>query len=93
MVEFSMALNIKNEQTHQLVKRLAQLTEQSQTRAVEDAVRRRLLELERERGLPDHQWSKVEAVIGRAHQHLTSEQKAALANAEDEIYDEHGLPA
>lgn len=93
MVELGMSLNIKNEQTHELVKRLAHLTGQSQTLAVDKAVRKRLEELERERGLPDHQWSKVEAVIDRAHHHLTAEQKAALAGAEDELYDEHGLPA
>jgi len=89
----SMGLNIKNDHIHDLVKRLAQLTEQSQSRAVEDAVRRRLQELEREQGLPDYQWTRVEAVIEAAHRHLTSEQKAALARAEDDLYDENGLPA
>jgi len=43
-----MSLNIKNEETHRLVRRLAELTGQSQTSAVEDAVRRRLAELTRE---------------------------------------------
>ena len=43
-----MSLNIKNEETHRLVRRLAELTGQSQTSAVEEAVRRRLAELERE---------------------------------------------
>lgn len=87
-----MSLNIKNGQTHELVKRLAQLTEQSQTRAVEDAVRRRLQEIEREQGLPDHKWLRVEAVIEKAHRDLTGEQKAALAHAEADLYDEDGLP-
>ena len=41
-----MSLNIKNEETHRLVRRLAELTGQSQTGAVEDAVRRRIAELE-----------------------------------------------
>lgn len=93
MVELGMSLNIKDEQIHKLVKRLAQLTAQSQTRAVEEAVRKRLEDLEREHGLPDYQWNKVEAVIDRAHQQLPAEQKAALAGAEDELYDEYGLPA
>ena len=44
-----MSLNIKNEETHRLVRELAERTGQSQTGAVEDAVRRRLAELERER--------------------------------------------
>lgn len=41
----SMSLNIKNERVHEMVRRLAELTGQSQTSAVEDAVRRRLEEL------------------------------------------------
>ena len=40
-----MSLNIKNEETHRLVRQLAELTGMSQTSAVEDAVRRRLDEL------------------------------------------------
>ena len=88
-----MSLNIKNERTHDLVKRLAQLTGQSQTKAVEDAVDRRLQELERAQGLPDYQWARVEAVIEEAHRRLTPEQKAALAHAEEDLYDKSGLPA
>lgn len=43
-----MSLNIKNEQTHALVRELAERTGRSQTSAVEDAVRRRLAELDRD---------------------------------------------
>lgn len=43
-----MSLNIKNETTHALVRELATLTGMSQTEAVEDAVRRRLAELNAE---------------------------------------------
>ena len=43
-----MSLNIKNEETHRLIRTLAELTGQTQTSAVEDAVRRRLQELSRE---------------------------------------------
>ena len=46
----TVSLNIKNEETHRLVRRLAELTGQSQTSAVEDAVRRRLEQLEWEGG-------------------------------------------
>ena len=87
-----MSLNIKNERTHDLVKRLAKLTDQSQTSAVEEAVRHRLQELERRQGLPDFQWRKVETVIQEAHRRLTPEQKAALAYGEQELYDSDGLP-
>lgn len=87
-----MSLNIKNERTHQLVKRLAQLTGQSQTQAVEDAVGRRVKELERAQGLPDLQWNKVEAVVKEAHLRLTPEQNAALTHAQEDLYGEDGLP-
>ncbi|MGM7667850.1 type II toxin-antitoxin system VapB family antitoxin [Microbacterium sp. A93] len=40
-----MSLNIKNERVHEMVRQLAELTGQSQTSAVEDAVRRRLEEM------------------------------------------------
>ena len=46
-VTSTVSLNIKNEETHRRVRRLAELTGQTQTSAVEDAVRRRLEELER----------------------------------------------
>ena len=41
-----MSLNIKNEEIHARVRRLAELTGMSQTAAVDDAVRHRLAELE-----------------------------------------------
>ncbi|QIM16259.1 type II toxin-antitoxin system VapB family antitoxin [Leucobacter insecticola] len=41
-----MSLNIKNEVTHAKVRRLATLTGMSQTAAVDDAVERRLREIE-----------------------------------------------
>lgn len=41
-----MSLNIKNETVHGLVRQLAELTGQSQTSAIEDAVRRRLAEIQ-----------------------------------------------
>ncbi|MER7243717.1 type II toxin-antitoxin system VapB family antitoxin [Kribbella sp. NPDC000426] len=45
-----MSLNIKNEQTHELVRELAQLTGESQTAAVDIAVRERLTRVRRLRG-------------------------------------------
>jgi antitoxin VapB len=44
-----MSLNIENEVTLRLIRRLAELTGQTQTSAVEDAARQRLDELERRR--------------------------------------------
>jgi antitoxin VapB len=87
-----MSLNIKNERTHALVRELAELTGQSQTSAVEDAVRRRLDELhldaqsqrdERLRRLRD--LSRRGGEIARRR---GLDSRAAL----DDLYDENGLP-
>ena len=45
-----MALDIKNQDTHRLVKELASLTGESMTEAVTEAVRERLDRLRRQRG-------------------------------------------
>lgn len=91
-----MSLNIKNERTHELVRRLAALTGLSQTGAVEDAVRRRLdsltehgaiheeLRQERLRVIDD----AVQQVRGR----MTAAELEALASRQDDLYDEAGLP-
>ncbi len=85
-----MSLNIKNEETHRLVRRLAELTGQSQTSAVEDAVRRRLDELEHENDLE----ARVERIMAfgrRTAALMTPEQKKLLHG--DWLYDEEtGLP-
>ena len=82
-----MSLNIKNEETHRLVRRLADLTGQTQTGAVEDAVRRRLAELDLDR----------EARIQRIRD-IAREASAAMTPGDRtrdwfaELYDENGLP-
>jgi antitoxin VapB len=72
-----------------LVRELAELTGQSQTSAVEDAVRRRLAELTREQEV-DRRYRVLGEIADRA---------SAAASAEwlntdwDEVlYDENGLP-
>lgn len=45
-----MAMNIKNEETHKLAQELAELTGESMTGAITQAVRERLDRLRRERG-------------------------------------------
>jgi antitoxin VapB len=100
-----MSLNIKNERTHALVRELAELTGMSQTSAVEDAVRRRLDEVKRDvdrgRGLPEPDFSPdeierrrvdIERILDALWAETTPEQRAALSTAEDELYDELGLP-
>jgi antitoxin VapB len=83
------SLNIKNEETHRLIKKLAELTGQTQTSAVEDAVRRRLDELSRD------------DEVRRSYERIKEIQKTVRAAADPEwlatdwdafLYDENGLP-
>ena len=86
-----MSLNIKNETTHELVRRLATLTGQSQTSAVEDAVRRRLAELEEQRsGEEEERRRRIRAVIRRAQQIPSTGR--TTEEIMDELYDETGMP-
>ncbi|APZ33142.1 type II toxin-antitoxin system VapB family antitoxin [Microbacterium aurum] len=96
-----MSLNIKNEQTHALVRELAALTGVSQTSAVEEAVRRRLDELRSSAGVrpgkfpPEERERRrkaVERIVEQLHRETTQEQRDAMANADDWLYDEMGLP-
>ncbi|MFD1825886.1 MULTISPECIES: type II toxin-antitoxin system VapB family antitoxin [Mumia] len=80
--------------THALVRRLAEVTGTSQTSAVEDAVRRRLAELEAEGAsvvqAADHQ--RVERLLVEFRRDLTDEDRRTMSLADDAVYDEHGLP-
>jgi antitoxin VapB len=84
-----MSLNIKNEETHRLVRRLAELTGQSQTSAVEDAVRRRLEELEHE----EDREARIQRLleIGRQTAAAMDPEMRKIAHG-DLLYDEMGLP-
>lgn len=86
-----MSLNIKNETTHELVRQLAALTGQSQTSAVEDAVRRRLVELEQQRSDDElERRRRIRAVIRRAQQLPATGR--TTEEIMDELYDETGMP-
>ncbi|WP_277213506.1 type II toxin-antitoxin system VapB family antitoxin [Isoptericola croceus] len=92
-----MGLNIKNEHTHQLVRRLADLTGSSQTSAVEDAVQRRLEELLAERGDGARERAerrdRVDGLLADVRADLTDEDRAALRGADTDLYDDAGMPA
>ncbi|PQZ53913.1 MULTISPECIES: type II toxin-antitoxin system VapB family antitoxin [unclassified Microbacterium] len=86
-----MSLNIKNETTHELVRQLAALTGQSQTSAVEDAVRRRLAELEQQRSDDElERRRRIRAIIRRAQQIPSTGR--TTEEIMDELYDETGMP-
>jgi antitoxin VapB len=84
-----MSLNIKNEATHARVRRLAELTGLSQTAAVDEAVSRRLSELE---GAAARRAARVDAVVREIRIELTPAEKDALRGADEELYDRDGLP-
>lgn len=96
-----MSLNIKNERTHALVRELAERTGMSQTSAVESAVRLRLEQLNAESGRPAPRYPPEEVErrlkdIERIAEHFrsitTAEQREAMGNHGDWLYDEQGLP-
>ena len=83
-----MSLNIKNEETHRLVRRLAELTGQSQTSAVEDAVRRRLEELERAQSRS----ARREAMMRIARESAALIDQDLSNDPNDVLYDQVGMP-
>jgi antitoxin VapB len=83
-----MSLNIKNEKTHRLVQQLAKLTGESQTAAVEEAVRERL---ERVRSARGDGMAERLLKIGRECAPLWKEPYRSMDHG-DLLYDEKGLP-
>jgi len=83
-----MSLNIKNEDTYQLVQELARVTGESQTAAVTTAVRERLDRLRRvrEAGLADRLLAIGADTAGRLPEWLRSADHGQM------LYDERGLP-
>jgi antitoxin VapB len=83
-----MGLNIKNDETHRLARELAQLTGESMTEAVTEALRERLVRLQREPagGLADRLLT-----IGRDRAAGLKEPYRSADHA-DLLYDERGLP-
>jgi antitoxin VapB len=81
-----MSLNIKNEETHRLVRKLAQITGESMTGAVDKAVRERL---ERVRGKSKEGMAEKLMKIG---QECAARLKGPLKPMEiEDLYDERGL--
>lgn len=83
-----MTLNIKNEETHRLVQELANLTGESQTAAVTQAVRERLDRVRRERGVSLAQ--RLLAIGKDCAAHLKEPFRSV--DHGDLLYDERGLP-
>ncbi len=86
-----MSLNIKNEETHRLVRELAALTGQSQTSAVEDAVRRRLAELNFDKDR-ERRYLALRRIADEGRAITRADPEWLATNWDDELYDENGLP-
>jgi len=82
-----MSLNIKNEETHRLVRQLARLTGESMTAAVDKAVRERLERVRRKKGGLAERLLQ----IGRECAPLWKEPYKSMDHG-DLLYDEKGLP-
>jgi antitoxin VapB len=83
-----MSLNIKNEETHRLVRQLAKVTGESMTAAVDKAVRERL---ERVRSTKKGNLAEWLLQIGRECAPLWKEPYKSMDHG-DLLYDEKGLP-
>jgi hypothetical protein len=88
-----MSLNIKSQRAVALVRELAARTGTSQTAAVEDAVARRLAEIDHDDG------ARIEArraaageVLRELGRLLTDEDKRAIRHNAADLYDDSGLP-
>ena len=84
-----MSLNIKNEQTHQLARELAQLTGETMTGAITIALREKLDRERRERSV-EARIQKLQVIRKRCRS-LLKDGPSAVEHG-DFLYDENGLP-
>ncbi len=82
-----MSLNIKSESVHELARQIAFAEGVSMTSAVEDALRRRLGELKN-----DERRHRARMLLEEIWDGLGDEDRRAVRQIEDEMYDEAGLP-
>jgi antitoxin VapB len=88
-----MSLNIKSERTVALIRELASRTNTNQTAAVEDAVGRRLSELDREDAARfEARRAAAEQTLQELDQLLTDDDKRLISQNEIDLYDDNGLP-
>ena len=81
-----MSLNIKNERVHELAREAARRTGQSQTSAIEAALRAYLCQLDRD----DHA-QHLDALLLDMQQRIAA--AGGLVLTPEDLYDERGLPA
>jgi antitoxin VapB len=80
------SLNIKNEETHRLVRELAEATGETMTEAVTEAVRERLAKVRQRNS--DVEVERILAMFREIGASLNKEEMLT----DDDLYDEFGLP-
>ena len=83
-----MSMNIKNEETQRLVQELAKLTGESQTAAITEAVRERLIRIRKQKGMS---LSEEQLKLGKDCAQRWKEPFKSIEHG-DLLYDEKGLP-
>lgn len=84
-----MALNIKNKRVCELARRAADRFKTTQV----DVIERALLELlNQEEQLRQARFDKIMKLAEEIHDSMTDEEREALRNVDQEIYDRDGLP-
>jgi hypothetical protein len=88
-----MSLNIKSQRAVALVRELAARTGTNQTAAIEDAVARRLSELDREEAAhAESRRAAAEKTLRELNKLFTDADKRAIGQNEVDLYDDSGLP-
>jgi antitoxin VapB len=87
-----MGLNIKNERITALVRELAERTGLTQTGAIEEAVRSKLADLDREDVGRQDRRSKAQQLLDELHNSITPAERKRIKSAEKQLYDDSGLP-
>ncbi len=85
-----MSLNIKNEETHRLVRELADLTGESMTGAITEAVRERIARVREEQRDGSGMAERVMSIAGAMRARLPDD--FFDVDHDDLLYDENGLP-
>jgi antitoxin VapB len=84
-----MSINIKNPRVHELAKRAAKLTGETQTSVIERALERLLDELEAADSQPARR-ARIDRILADVDARLTDADRQALST--DDLYDDNGLP-
>lgn len=91
-----MSLNIKNEQVHALAREAARRTGRTQTSVVETALEQFIASLDTAEGTAESELSRrrdrTARILAEVDELLTSEDREAMRQTMDDLYDDLGLP-